>query len=158
MDKINEILNNKIFKENYRILESLERDREFCNHGIEHSLSLGRIAYIKVLEEGLSFSKEVIYGTALLHDLGRVLQYKEGISHEEGSIILANDILKDTSFTKEEKDLILIGIKGHRGEGLEDSFSNLIRECDKLSRSCFNCKVSKDCYWNEEKKNNLIKY
>ena len=93
----------------------------------------------------------------LLHDIGRVLEYKEEIPHHEGSVIIAKDILKETSFTKEEKDEILKGIENHRKDSI-DELSRIIYESDKLSRNCFSCKSEKDCYWSKEKKNFKIKY
>ena len=157
MDKVNEILNNKDYKIYFEELSELEKERVFCNHTIEHFLDVSRIAYIRVLEEGLKYSKEVIYAIGLLHDIGRVLEYKEEIPHHEGSVIIAKDILKETSFTKEEKDEILKGIENHRKDS-GDELSRIIYESDKLSRNCFSCKAEKDCYWSKEKKNFKIKY
>lgn len=157
MDKVNEILNNKDYRIFLEELSELEKERVFCNHTIEHFLDVSRIAYIRVLEEGLKYSKEVIYAIGLLHDIGRVLEYKEEIPHHEGSVIIAKDILKETSFTKEEKDEILKGIENHRKDSV-DELSRIIYESDKLSRNCFSCKAEKDCYWSKEKKNFKIKY
>ena len=69
MDKVNEILNNKDYKVYLEELSELEKERVFCNHTIEHFLDVSRIAYIRVLEEGLKYSKEVIYAIGLLHDI-----------------------------------------------------------------------------------------
>ena len=157
MDKVNEILNNKDYRIFLEELSELEKERVFCNHTIEHFLDVSRIAYIRVLEEGLKYSKEVIYAIGLLHDIGRVLEYKEEIPHHEGSVIIAKDILKETNFTKEEKDEILKGIENHRKDS-GDELSRIIYESDKLSRNCFSCKAEKDCYWSTEKKNFKIKY
>ena len=157
MDKVNEILNNKDYKVYLEELSELEKERVFCNHTIEHFLDVSRIAYIRVLEEGLKYSKEVIYAIGLLHDIGRVLEYKEEIPHHEGSVIIAKDILKETSFTKEEKNEILKGIENHRKDSV-DELSRKENESDKLSRNCFSCKSEKDCYWSKEKKNFKIKY
>ena len=157
MDKVNEILNNKDYRIFLEELSELEKERVFCNHTIEHFLDVSRIAYIRVLEEGLKYSKEVIYAIGLLHDIGRVLEYKEEIPHHEGSVIIAKDILKETNFTKEEKDEILKGIENHRKDS-GDELSRIIYESDKLSRHCFSCKAEKDCYWSKEKKNFKIKY
>lgn len=157
MDKINEILLNKKYKEALVILEDLEKGREFCKHNIEHFLDVARIAYIKVLEEKLDYSKDIIYGIALLHDIGRVLQYKEGIPHHEGSVILAKEILKETSYNEEEKEAILSAIENHRCED-ENKLNKIIYLSDKLSRNCFSCKSEKECYWSIDKKNLKIKY
>ena len=81
MNKVNEIINNKLFIDKIQKLKLIEKDRIFCKHGIEHLLDVARIAYIKNLEEKLGYDKEVIYGAALLHDLGRV-QY-ETVGDEE---------------------------------------------------------------------------
>lgn len=158
MNKINEILKSSTFISNMKKLEELEKDREFCTHGLNHSLDVARIAYIKSLEDNLSFSKDVIYGVALLHDIGRVLQYEKGIPHHEGSVILSKEILKETSYEDEEIDLIIGAIKNHRNNDELNSFNKLICECDKLSRNCFICKSYKDCHWDRNKKNNLINY
>ena len=157
MDKVNEILNNKDYKAYLIELNELEKEIEFCNHTIEHFLDVSRIAYIRVLENNLKYSKEVIYAIGLLHDIGRVLEYKEKIPHHEGSVIIAKEILKETSFTEDEKEEILKGIKNHR-KNSEDELARIIYESDKLSRNCFACKVEKDCYWSKEKKNFKIKY
>ncbi|MGG7143459.1 HD domain-containing protein [Clostridium nigeriense] len=156
MENVNKILHHTKYKSLLEELNELEKDREFCNHTLEHFLDVARIAYIKVLEEGLNYNKEVIYSIALLHDIGRVLQYNKGIDHNEGSGIIADELLKETSFNKEEKDQIIKAIKEHRKES-EDKLSKIIYESDKLSRNCFNCNAYKNCYWGEEKKNKIIK-
>lgn len=158
MNKVNEILNNDLFKKYIKELETLETDREFCKHNIEHSLDVARIAYIKVLEENINISKEVIYAVALLHDIGRVLQYKDGTPHHKGSVIISEEILKDTSFSREEKDIIIDAIKEHREELAENDFQSIIQISDKLSRNCYNCKAYDKCYWDYNKKNHIIKY
>ena len=137
MDNINKILHHPKYKSLLEELNELEKDREFCNHTLEHFLDVARIAYITVLEEELNYSKEVIYSIALLHDIGRVLQYKKGIDHNEGSAIIADELLEETSFNKEEKDKIIKAIKAHRKES-EDELSRIIYKSDKLSRNCFN--------------------
>ena len=120
MDKINEILNNPKYKSYLKELELLEKDRPFCNHTIEHFLDVARISYIIVLEKNINISKDIIYAIALLHDIGRVLEYKENIPHHEGSVIIAKEILSETSFTKDEVKTILKGIKEHRKEAKDE--------------------------------------
>lgn len=156
MENVNKILNNPKYKTLLKELNELEANREFCNHTIEHFLDVARIAYITVLEKGLRYNKEVIYSIALLHDIGRVLQYNEGIDHHKGSAIIAAEILEDTNFNEEDKALIIKCIKEHRKES-DDELSKIIYKSDKLSRNCFNCKAYNDCYWDENKKNKKIK-
>ena len=107
MENVNKILNNLKYKSLLNELNKLEINREFCNHTLEHFLDVARIAYITVLEKGLRYNKEVIYSIALLHDIGRVLQYNEGIDHHKGSAIIAAEILEDTNFSDADKTLIV---------------------------------------------------
>ncbi|GAA0814617.1 HD domain-containing protein [Clostridium tertium] len=155
MENVNKILNNPKYKNLLNELNELEINREFCNHTLEHFLDVARIAYITVLEKGLRYNKEVIYSIALLHDIGRVLQYNEGIDHHKGSAIIAAEILEDTNFSDADKTLIIKCIKEHRKES-DDELSKIIYKSDKLSRNCFNCKSYNDCYWDENKKNKII--
>lgn len=157
MKKVNEILKNSKYKEYLTKLEVLEKDRKFCKHGMNHFMDVARIAYIINLEEGLGHAKEIIYAIALLHDIGRVLEYEKGVSHHEGSVIISNFILNETTFTRDERDKILKAIDEHRS-GSEDSLSKLIYKADKLSRRCFECKAKKECYWPKEKRNLTINY
>ena len=157
MDNIDAIMNNKLYNEALEKLSEYERDREFCNHTIEHFIDVSRIAYIMVLEEKLSVSKEVIYAIGLLHDIGRVRQYEEGIHHDIASVEMSREILKETSFTEQEIHIILNAIANHRKES-DNKLEEIIYKADKLSRQCFNCKAEKECYWSSEKKNFKITY
>lgn len=157
MENVNIILNNKKYKQALKKIEEYEKDREFCNHTIEHFIDVSRIAYIMVLEEKLSVSKEVIYAIGLLHDIGRVRQYEEGIHHDIASVEMSREILKETSFTEQEIHIILNAIANHRKES-DNKLEEIIYKADKLSRQCFNCKAEKECYWSSEKKNFKITY
>ena len=152
MERVNKILNNKKYKELLERLNELEKERVFCKHNMEHFLDLARIAYIKVLETGLHYNKEVIYAIALLHDMGRVIQYENGTPHDAASVTIAKEILKEIDFSLEEKNLIIECIKDHRGQG-NCELSRIIAKSDKLSRKCFMCDAEKDCYWDKNKKN-----
>jgi len=157
LKRVNDILNNRVYREYLHRLEIYEESREFCRHNMEHFLAMARIAYILVLEEGLGYSKELIYSIGLLHDIGRVLEYEKGIPHHEGSIIISKEILNEIDFSNHEKEIILKAIENHRVQS-EDRLSDIIYRSDKLSRNCIQCKAIKDCYWSDEKKNLLIKY
>ncbi|WP_304683180.1 HD domain-containing protein [uncultured Clostridium sp.] len=157
MKNIDIIFNNVQYRNALKSLKEYEKDREFCNHTIEHFIDVARIAYIMVLEENLNISKEVIYAIGLLHDIGRVKQYEEGISHDIASVEMSKEILKETNFTSDEINIILSGIASHRKES-DKRLEEIIYKADKLSRQCFNCKVKRECYWKDEKKNLAIKY
>ena len=96
MKNIDIIMNNSMYTESLEKLKKYEENREFCNHTIEHFIDVARIAYIMVLEEDLKVSKEVIYAIGLLHDIGRVKQYEEGIHHDIASVDMSREILKET--------------------------------------------------------------
>ncbi len=107
---------NPVFAENMRELEKLESDRAFCKHGIAHSLDVARAALILALEEGRDIRKDVIYACALLHDLGRVREYRDGTPHEEAGAALAREILPEAGFTEDEIAAISAAIIGHRND------------------------------------------
>lgn len=155
MDRVNKILNNGIYKRLLEEISEFEKDRIFCKHSLAHFLDVARIAYIEVLEKHLNYNKEVIYAIALLHDIGRVSEYKEGVPHNIAGTLIAKDILKDIDFTEEQESQIIKCIEEHR-IGSEDSLSYIIYKSDKLSRNCYNCNAIKLCKWNNEKKNKGI--
>lgn len=153
---------NRIYQDPYYVtllsrLEELEKERVFCKHDLSHFLSVGRIAYILSLEEGLSVSKDVLYTAALLHDIGRVEELTSGISHDEASASIAEKFLAESTFTDEEKQTVLSLIRGHRNRG-ENSLTELFYRADKLSRSCAYCPAIDLCHWPEERKNRTLRY
>ena len=77
MTRVNAIWQHPLYQQNLKDLIHLEADRIFCRHTPEHFLDVARLAYIFALERGLNCSRELIYCTALLHDIGRVRQYRE---------------------------------------------------------------------------------
>ena len=70
--------------------------------------------YLKNVKEDLKISDDMIYATALLHDIGRHIQYRQGIGHEISSAQIAPLILDDCDFTVEEKNQIIEAILKHR--------------------------------------------
>lgn len=157
MNNIDKILNDRLYKESLEKLKFYEKDREFCNHTIEHFMDVARIAYIMALEENIEVSKEVVYAIGLLHDIGRVKQYEDGIDHDLASVEMSKIILSKTEFDEEEINIILNGIAKHRSKS-DNKLEEIIYKADKLSRQCFNCKAEKECYWSKEKKNFKISY
>ena len=101
MDRVNQIWNHPLYQTELRKLQLLEADREFCRHTPEHFLDVARLAYIRALEENYPVSKELIYCTALLHDIGRARQYEDGTPHDEAGAIIAGQILKELGFPPE---------------------------------------------------------
>lgn len=159
MERVAKIIKNHQYKACLRRIKLLEKDRKFCKHNKKHFLDVARIAYILKLERNIDINKEIIYGAALLHDIGRHRQYEEGIPHEKASAEIATGILKDSGFSQEEISDIVNAIEEHRQNHVHSSIlGTIIYEADKLSRKCFSCKAKKLCNWKDSKKNNTIKY
>ena len=95
MKRVDAILQDGRFQAGLQWVEKLEVQRIFCCHRLEHLLDVARIAWILVLEQQLPLQKDVVYATALLHDLGRYRQYEEAIPHHRASAELAAAILPD---------------------------------------------------------------
>ena len=130
MPRLNAVVNHEVYQTYYKRICECETDRVFCCHQMNHLLDVARIAYIKNLEEGLGFDKELIYVAAVLHDIGKSFQYRQQIPHEIAGERIARRILDSlpTGFT----------------------FTD---ESDKRSRMCLSCMAEKKCNWNEEEKN-----
>ena len=160
MKRVNKILENSTYREYIRKNKVAEDGRIFCCHNMEHFLDVARIAWIMNLEEQLELSKTMIYATALLHDIGRHVQYEDGTPHEIASAQLAEEILKECGFRPKECALILQAIRDHRNKkkAKEKSLSGVIYRADKASRACFNCEAEQLCNWKDTKKNLKIKY
>lgn len=160
MKRIDRIISNEEFQRNLKEIGRLEENRIFCKHQLEHLLDVARVAMIINLEENDGVPKELIYATALLHDIGRNEQYLKGVPHEEASARIALAILQDSGFTEEEITEIVGAISNHRlAEPVkEKSLSGLIYRADKVSRPCFLCDAVQECNWKEEKKNQSVIY
>lgn len=162
MKQIEFIRNHPKYQASYERTKELEKDRIFCRHQMTHLMDVARIAYIQNLEQGLGFSKEVIYAAAILHDIGKYRQYEDKTPHEVASEEIAREILQDLpeeiAFPQEEMDMILQAIRSHR-RMQEDMtpLDMLLYTSDKMSRNCFACEAERECNWSEDKKNMEIK-
>lgn len=160
MKRVNEIYDHPVFQEKFRALQEAEKDRLFCKHTLEHLIDVARLMYIYALEHDLSISKELIYATALMHDIGRIDQIEQGTPHEKAGAALCDVILPDCGFSEEETAVIKDAILHHRNRtyesevpGEHDTLSELLYWEDKKSRNCFACEMKKECNWDEEKMN-----
>lgn len=159
MKRIDQIMAHPLFKEAMCGIEDAEQDRIFCRHGMEHCLDVARILYIMVLERNLPYRKDMIYATALLHDIGRDEEYRGQVSHHEAGGRLAKIILSECGFSQEEVEQIVQAICKHKDYNEEDdTFSQLLYRADKVSRGCYSCKAGQECYWNESKRNRTVQY
>ncbi|MDO4489694.1 MAG: HD domain-containing protein [Lachnospiraceae bacterium] len=159
-DRINRIWTHPVYQQQYQLLQECEKTREFCGHSLEHFLSVGRLMWIYNLEEQSGLSKELIYAAALLHDIGRGLQYTQGIPHDEAGVSLAGRILPECGFSQQETDSVCAAIGEHRGSGdrrREGELAAYLYKADKACRSCLACPAEKQCNWSSEKKNMFLK-
>ncbi|MBS5967251.1 MAG: HD domain-containing protein [Finegoldia magna] len=153
------VLNHNLFNEKINKIENDEKTRVFCKHDFSHLMDVARICYIINLEENLNIDKDLIYVTALLHDLGRADEVDTGINHSILSQEIAQEILKDLDFDENSKQRIISAIKHHRtNKENDDRFIEIFYKADKLSRMCFRCPARSICNWPEEKKNKTIIY
>lgn len=158
MQRVNSICSHPLWKSCVSKIRDLERERIFCCHDTSHFLNVARIAWIENLEKRLAISREMIYAAAMLHDIGRHLQYMQGVPHDEGSVSIASDILKDSGFDEKEQAEILSAIRMHRNPDAasRDDLAGIIYRADKKSRICAFCSASDKCNWPESKKNMKI--
>ena len=159
MERADRIRRHPKWREYMEQIRALERDRVFCGHGAAHCLDVARLAYIEDLERNLNIPVELIYAAALLHDIGRPLEYQRGIPHHQASAAAAEPILRDCGFSGEEQETILAAVLRHRTEGtaLEDNLAGLLYRADKASRDCLLCPAADACRWSPEKKNLTLK-
>lgn len=160
MERIDKILNHDLFKYYVSENEKEEQGRLFCHHDMGHFLDVARIGRILNLEEKAGLSLDVIYAAALLHDIGRHVQYRDNTPHEQASAMLAPGILKECGYTEAEQEEILFAIASHRDEEQAGKrpLAAILYRADKLSRPCFCCRQEQNCNWKQRKKNRVLRY
>ena len=157
MQRIDAILQNEQFQYGLKRIDLLEQDRIFCCHGLNHLLDVARIAWIMALEKNLPVQKDIIYGAALLHDLGRYRQYEDNIPHHQASAELAQQILPIVGYDAAETAEIVDAIRQHGTKPQDQGqLARILYDADKLSRNCFQCGAQGECKWALEKRNKTI--
>lgn len=149
MARVNQLLDLEDYVCYMDKINELEKERRFCKHGFEHGLSVARIAYTFLLERGdMSLSKEGIYAAALLHDIGRWVEYQTGEDHAEASARLALPLLEACGFSSEDIRMILEGIREHRRHHYDNLtlLGEALAVADDWSRDCRSCSVQALCY------------
>ncbi len=155
MERIYRIQRHPVYQEQYRLLIEAEKERIFCGHSMEHFLDVARLMYIYNLEERAGLEKELIYAAALLHDIGRYEQISRGTPHHISGARIAEEIMADCGFGKEEISAVQNAIRGHRNAGSKenrDLLTAYLYRADKQSRNCFACQAEQICNWPIEKK------
>lgn len=152
MERVNKLINHKVFQEIIKGLREKEKNRIYCKHDLEHLLNVARVMWITNLENQYNLDKELVYATALLHDIGRLEQYENGRKHALAGVEIAYRILKDCSYTVQEQESICRGVRGHSDNSDKSLLGELLYEADILSRNCFICDAKDSCYWGEKGK------
>ncbi len=159
MERVDKILKHPTFIYELAKINKLEKDRRYCRHSIIHLLNVARISYIFNLEENGGLAKDIIYGTALLHDIGKGIQYEDGTPHNISSANLAKDILLDCGYTDVESKQMLEAILLHRKPIETPNYlAQILYRADKKSRACYSCVACEDCHWEPTKKNLSLDY
>lgn len=157
MQRYQEIIGDTEYQSMIKKIKEYEQNREYCCHTLEHFCDVARIMYILALEEGSELEQDIIYTTALLHDIGREMEYENGIPHEEGSVEFAKKLLPKYGFDKEEIEEITKAISLHRAViDDENELAEYLYRADKLSRNCFLCKAKEKCKWTDDMKNSTL--
>lgn len=162
MPRVDALWRNTAYQRHLRRLAELEHGRVYCRHNLVHLLDVARIMWVRCLEGDLGLERELVYATALLHDIGKDEQYETGISHDVVGARVARELLDalpaELSFSAMEVDEICTAIAGHRHlrEGAHP-LERLLYEADKASRACYACAAAKTCNWSDEKKNLAIR-
>lgn len=157
MNRVNCILFHPDFRAALAEIDELERNRPFCGHGLEHLLSVARLAYLYNIEEGHGVNRELLYAAALLHDIGRGEQYRTGTPHAEAGARLADPILANCGFSELERQRVCAAIAAHRQDGAgEDPLPVLLHRADRKSRPCWLCPAAAECNWPPERRNHEL--
>ena len=171
--RVDNILKNEDFKQAVRLIEQTEADRIYCRHGLAHLLDVARIGALLMYEKAADMPDlrqdvciDIVYAAALVHDLGRAMEYEDGTPHDRGSVIYARKILPECGFDQDEVSDIVHAVSFHRTEPESNepagSRARILRDilytADKKSRLCFTCGAAETCKWSDEKKNKGILY
>ena len=159
MERYEKIIHDEVYITHVRRCEEFEKDRQFGHHDMAHFLDVARVGMLINLTEDYGIPKDMIYAAALLHDVGRDVQYADGTPHDEASYAIAKELLKTTEYSTGEQEEILNAILSHRKADIrnEKSLSGLLYRADKESRPCYFCIAEPECNWKSDRKNrNLI--
>ena len=161
MYRVDRILKDSWYKECLAHNASLEKERRFCRHDLQHMLDVARIAYMLLLE-GLSggeaaaagegevkmiSGKELVYAAGLLHDMARWKEYETGEDHAVAGSLMAGPVLDRAGYDAAEKEIIITAIREHRAGGREASpLGQYLCQADDLSRPCHRCDARAQCH------------
>lgn len=146
------ILQNEHFNLLLCELNKLEENRLYCKHDISHLVEVARIMLEINNSNSLSIPHDIIVATALLHDIGRVNEYKFGTDHRVAGTNDITQILTECGYSNKDIPTIIDAISKHDKQS-NDDLSNLLYKADKLSRPCYTCKAKNTCKWDKNLQN-----
>mgnify|MGYP002410262204 CR=1 FL=1 len=153
MARVNAILKNSNYIGWLIANGQAEQKRQFCRHDLAHALNVARIAYSLWLEAGGNpVAKDIVYSAALLHDIGRWLEYADDsgeTDHAVESAKLAHGILLEVGYHPDVAAEIEKAIANHRNADTQ-GLSQVLYKADKLSRECFFCPALQECHRKEK--------
>lgn len=166
-ERYQKIIENEVYITHIKNIESYEKDRQFGHHDMAHFLDVARVGMLINLTEEYGIEKDILYAAALLHDVGRDVQYSDGIPHDKASAKVAKEIFdmikeseSDSSmlYSPEEQQRIIEAILNHRTAGIrnERNLSGLLYRADKQCRPCFWCEAFDECNWKADAKNTKL--
>lgn len=158
MERFQKIFAHPLFQQYMQANAEKEKSRVFCRHNISHVTDVARIMYLLNGEIQAGLSKDMVYGAALLHDIGRHVQYETGEKHGQAGARMAPEILRACGYTEPEIELICEAIRRHSDKtqiGGKD-LSALLAQADQLSRACYACPARERCDWPKERKNKML--
>jgi putative nucleotidyltransferase with HDIG domain len=159
VELVDKILKHPKFQRYLKLNSEEEVNRTLCHHDLQHALDVARVAYIISMEKDLKVEKEIIYVTALLHDIAKWKQYQEKVDHALEGANLAEEILRDIGLEKSEAESILEAIRSHRIKGEKSSaLSELLYAGDKACRLCIDCEGIKECDRFQKGEQPVLKY
>jgi putative nucleotidyltransferase with HDIG domain len=154
MERVNKLYNLPEYQEAQKIIDRHEQDRIFCRHDHQHSLDVARLMYIFRKESGVDIDVELMYAAALMHDIGRALQYIDAVPHHAAGAEMSAQWLPKCGFTEEETEAVVEAVQDHRQIYQEGpTLKTLLYAADKASRPCYSCGARFMCNWPEDRMN-----
>jgi len=148
MEFTNKILQHPEFHRYIRLNAKAENEikRDYCHHDLQHAIDVARVAYIISLENSLGLDKDIIYSAALLHDIAKWMQIRDGVDHALEGADLARKILDDIGMDSRSAQMVINAIRCHRVKDSDDApLSRVLYDADKTCRVCSLCDYIKDC-------------
>ncbi|MCL2847809.1 MAG: HD domain-containing protein [Firmicutes bacterium] len=148
--RVKKILLDVVFNVLIKNIENVEENRKFCKHGLEHLITVAKLALKENEKLTEKIDPEVVIISALLHDIGRFWQYSKEYKktpHAKIGKIKTEERLQLLSFIDSETKQICSAIETHNDDSVSNDtgLNGIIYRADKASRDCNNCKAKYKC-------------